>query len=517
MIRGSKRSIKAPNNLNVRATIHNRFDIEVVDAATGKVKQVAQALNVVCDNLWARLFTPATYFNYIFYGRGTGTPSASDNSLFSHIGYGAISGSTYEIDYSTGIYKRKGSIQLAAATAAGETISEVGIGYGTGASNLCTHAMLQDMNGNPVSIDKTDRDVINIYATIYVHFKASGYDNGSIIMLQRSRNTTNNGTSIDLFSWFSGAYVSLPNVAYWAGGDTLDFVEAYNSKAEVPNNLSPLIGANWNLSASSKTATLNLDRLEASAGNLEQGLILVSIGGGKPTEYWHMRYHVPNLLVYSGGNSFPYSEVYGESVGTGDGSTKDFALDFAFPHDVKVYVDGVETTDFTVDYAPNTTDWRPYMRSVRAESRVGNLIPNPINRSAFWSAYLYNPMWEIGIESMTFSASSASSLSFKTSDDGENWEQITPTVTSASSGYIHTIPEAYRHKKFWKVEVSTGIAAGAVAVTPPSTFTGKCLHLDTPPPEGAVITADYKCDCFAKDANHVLDMSVTFQFNEYTE
>ena len=29
------------------------------------------------------------------------------------------------------------------------------------------HAMLKDMNGNQISIEKTDTDIINIYATVY--------------------------------------------------------------------------------------------------------------------------------------------------------------------------------------------------------------------------------------------------------------------------------------------------------------------------------------------------------------
>ena len=99
MIRGKKRPVvealdiadsplvqKINSTLN--ASIHNRFDIEVIDAATGNVRQRAQAENIICDALWTRLFTPTTYFNYIHYGTGSGTPSATDASLFTFLGYG---------------------------------------------------------------------------------------------------------------------------------------------------------------------------------------------------------------------------------------------------------------------------------------------------------------------------------------------------------------------------------------------------------------------------------------------
>lgn len=521
MIRGQRRVIKTPNNLDVKASIHNRFDIEVVDAVTGKVKQTAQALNVICDNLWTRLFTPTTYFNYIFYGGGTGTPSASDNSLFSHIGYGQMTNVTYGIDYATGVYYRKGSIQLAAATAAGETLSEVGIAYGTGTTNLCTHAMLKDMNGNPISIEKTDLDVVNIYATVYVHFNPLGYDNKSIFLVDRNldRNGYDN-QPVDLFAWASGAYKdTLPNIAYWSQGDSLGFVDSYYSQQEIPYPYTAYVSVTRTLSAADKTAKFNFGRLEASNGNFDQGLLLASLGAGIPTDAnFHFRYHVPCLLVYSGGSSFPCSEVLGEAVGTGDGVTTDFALDFAFPHDVKVYVDGVETTDFTVDYAPNSINWRDYVKAVRAVSRDGNPIPNPHkwDKLGYRTLIMYNPMWEIGIETITVTYGAMSTI--LVSDDNVSWESITLTRTGDNSnGYVHTIPEEYRHKKFWKFNSGISASSTLKSITPPSTFTGKCLHLGTPPAEGAVITADYKCDCFAKDANHVLDMSVTIQFNEYTE
>ena len=99
MIRGTKREVDVrPSvvNVDLNASIHNRFDIEVVDAKTGEVKQRAQAFNVVCDNLWKRLFTlPTTTtisdWSYnLHYGTGTGTPSASDVSLFSYLGSGSV-------------------------------------------------------------------------------------------------------------------------------------------------------------------------------------------------------------------------------------------------------------------------------------------------------------------------------------------------------------------------------------------------------------------------------------------
>ena len=53
MIRGNKRNYTSALNkrFDVSASIHNRFDIEVIDAVSGEVKQKAFAENVVCDKI----------------------------------------------------------------------------------------------------------------------------------------------------------------------------------------------------------------------------------------------------------------------------------------------------------------------------------------------------------------------------------------------------------------------------------------------------------------------------------
>ena len=90
MLLGTRRPI--PNRaipvkkISVSVGLHNRFDIEVLDARTGELKQKAQAFNVICDALWNQIFSsfqgrPATYayFEYILFGTGSGTPAAASS------------------------------------------------------------------------------------------------------------------------------------------------------------------------------------------------------------------------------------------------------------------------------------------------------------------------------------------------------------------------------------------------------------------------------------------------------
>jgi hypothetical protein len=215
MIRGRKRtkSIQTLDpglrhiGVNLNCSLHNRFDIEVVDAATGRVKQRAQAENIICDALWTRMFMPSSYFSTIHYGTGSGTPAAADTSLFTFLGYAVPSENddTVYYDYDNCYASLTRKIQLSEMTAVGETLTEVGIGYGSSASMLVTHAMLKDMNGNPISIEKTDTDIINIYATVFMHWSTTQYDSGYVEFFPRVPTDGKNSSYVYAFAgWLFG-------------------------------------------------------------------------------------------------------------------------------------------------------------------------------------------------------------------------------------------------------------------------------------------------------------------------
>lgn len=510
MIRGSNRVI---SNRPPAASfgIHNRFDIEVIDAETGLLKREAKAYNVICNQLWTRLFAKQQYFSYIQYGSGDGTPSASDTSLFNYVGGQAASGETASIDYEKGVFSLRKQIQLAAGAAVGVTVTEVGIAYGSNSSYLCTHAMLEDMNGNHVSIVKTDTDVINIYATVYVHFNPHGYDGGYI------RPVTCVPTR-GLFATLCGHGTEYPDRMYMTQFDTADMQSSnlggYPKKGGT--GTADYVSASVACDAASKTITFTLARLESNAHN---------IGGFRYLNLWRYSYgsttnmYEPWCIIRPGGSWFPYSQVTSEAVGTGDGSTVDYSLKFPFVHDVKVYVDGVETTDFTYDYAPNTTtQFGYYMQELDMASTPDNHIPRirtwhtrtPQN-ARIW----YNPAYELGVSTVAcYQVADA-----YVSDDLDTWHLIGPSTGGGQSGRLVDVPSEYAHYRYWKLTEAknNNYNVESFALNPPSTFTGKTLHFNTPPAAGAVITADYKTDTVAKDENHVFDLSVTIQLGEYVE
>ena len=64
--------------------LHNKFEIEVVDIKTGKVKQKETIYNIVVNQMFTRLCAGNTYFTGISYGTGTGTPDVSRTGLFTY-------------------------------------------------------------------------------------------------------------------------------------------------------------------------------------------------------------------------------------------------------------------------------------------------------------------------------------------------------------------------------------------------------------------------------------------------
>ena len=184
MIRGKSRPIRKSPDFSLMAQIHNKWLVEVVDAETGEVKQRAKGLNVILDQWWDH---PLDEFARIGVGKGSGTPSASDTALFSELGRVNATGTSDTSHIKDGYISVTFSAQIAPGTFVGETLTEVGLyhQYSSGLTtyySLATHAMLQDMNGNPISIVKTATDIVNIYATTFLHFDPSGFQNGSVLL-----------------------------------------------------------------------------------------------------------------------------------------------------------------------------------------------------------------------------------------------------------------------------------------------------------------------------------------------
>lgn len=544
MIRGNTRPVQK-RDINLRANIHNRFDIEVLDAATGDVKQRAQALNLICDVFWTKLFhvtsnkwCPDAYiFRSILFGSGSGTPAASDTALFNLLGYRLVGGTnepaiTYSANERTGIFTVQATGTLEASDNVGDTITEVGIGYDT--SHCVTHALLQDMNGNPISITKTATDVIKIYATFFVHWSSAGWYGGSVMMragfVPASFDNPDTNLQNSLTACMLRAYSSSYSVGLYRKAAARCTGTSQNAvSTEVP----------FSINAAAKTATASMRYNAADANVPIRALEFSVVRNGNTDQY-------PTFMQLLLGSWFSPPAISGEADGTGDGSAAGF--DTAFP--VKtvgtVYVDGVAASGATMRKGPadGTTMQRWFNQLVASDASALTVSGVPLywvfrtNGKSYIAANgaltipsfaqggitraFENPYADLGISKFMVSSDHTYSRELKAqaSDDLTTWTDCGTVTTNGSTAHELAVDAACQKKKYFRfVSMTSGEAetfyirnAYAAVANPEHN-----IIFATPPAAGAVITADYTPDCVAKDGNHVFDLNIVLTFGEFVE
>ena len=271
-------------NIESNVNIHNKFDIEVRDAATGKLKQKAEAYNIVLDSMYTRLCTGQSYFNCIFFGTGTGTISATRTSLFTHLGNKPVISMTAIKAIPVSSWKQY--IVLNPEDNVGAVLTEVGIGWGAASTNLLTHALLKDSEGNPISITKSATDIITIYATVFITFATD---------VNYLKLDTNSNLLIN----------------YLVGGSSLS-ASSFGLKTSLsarPSGYSPSI--TWIADVANKKLTTSGARVDVNTGNANiQAFEFKNVFAAK----------LPLEGIFAGQ---AYSDV---SIGTGDGATTEFFM-----------------------------------------------------------------------------------------------------------------------------------------------------------------------------------------------
>lgn len=477
-----------------RFTFHNRFDFELRDAKTDELKQQAYAENIILDALWTKLFSSTpNYFAYLHIGTGTGTLAASRTSLFTFLVAKAVGSATYTDDTVNGVVGARRSAQLLESENVGAVISEIGIASGSGSTTLMTHAMLKDMNGNTVTITKTNLDILTIYATVYIKYAVGGWDSGKVQILG---DITNN----DLIKWVAGE----KNIALTNGKFNFNIGTGKDAL-----NISRYAGYNYSnidttetIDAANKRITYYA-RLPAASGNVSgYGIASVRLSPfSNPVLIWDLR----DSTAHTG------NAIVGEQIGVGNGSTKDFAVKFPFIQSGAVVKrDGVVVSSgVTVDYNKPPNDICPYCNAISApfywcpgtaqyidnySHSIDGVFENP-----FYATYGIYSIHEFGSAGTWYS-----------SDDATNWTTFTMTGSAPS-----VIPLAHRKKRYYRW-VGTGGSTTILNRFISDDVATTSVHFETAPATGEVITLDYTTAVAAKDSTRVLDFTAVIQLGEYT-
>lgn len=474
----------------IKYNIHNRFDIEVIDGKTFEVKQKAVAYNTVLDNLWHYIIETTTAFGTcIQYGSGTGTIQPSDTSLFNRANGAGVTQDSLTCDLHNKVITRRSHINLSLSTSVGVNITEVGLAAGTGNGSLTTHAMLQDMNGNPISILKTEFDIINIYATVYCHWVT---DDTKVTFCPKSAWQQALTGASNIFGSFTGGY----GFSNWA-------MAAQATWSKTSSNLA------------NKQITYTLPRYDQNTANVDGGLQYL-LGSG----------NFDGLgIKQSSTNAWNSFQITNETIGTGDGIKTGFKTKWSFPYNATVYVNGVPQASGVSVLNKSVQQHDAYVIIIDEDASTdGNLILKPNGAYGEYSSQqvvppspftFYNPFYEDQpIDYIVSSNSNNNQLVYMNaavSNDLVNWTSIGGSGHWVSSWV--DVPAAYQKYKYFRIndggrrryssQIRTQISRNNVI-------------FDTAPADGDVITIDYTTDCIPKDSDHVMDATITLTFGDYT-
>lgn len=497
-------------------SLHNEFKVEVIDAKTGELKQTAQAFNVICNGAWTNMFNLYNsgsdhYSNYeayyIGYGSGTGTPSVSDTDFFHYEGYVQTTDSAHGAydQYDTrqeylGIIKRTLCRVMTESQENGKTITEVGLmkSYSDRAP-IYTHAMLQDMNGNPISIVKTDTDIIKIISTTYLHFNPTADVRLNSSMFPGVASDAGAKFMLNLLKfrfylpyYGSNGYLGKPRLWTGSGGATVAF-------------------GNPTVDTTNRRITCTTHRFDTTR-NVTGGAYALVFDAVQSGSY-SSRFTEPWLFIMCGTPTIPAQNVVGEVVGTGDGTTTKFKTLLDFPRNAHVYINGTEVqSGVTVRNLPNNTGLSNYM-----QRRDDNNKDLPVewwpDQGGYRSGIYYNFTHEIGITNIGNSSWPNLVNVIWISDDGENWTEIYRRTGNMT---VYNFTGAQQYSKYYKFDLSSPPTSNYPVNMGFNSYDGYNIEFDTAPANGDIITIDYDSDYLPKDSDHVLDVTLSFTFNEYT-
>lgn len=490
--------------LNQKIKLHNRYDIEVKNVKSGEVRQRAQAENIILDGAWGQILHSSVgvdWFDKIAFGTGSGTMSAARTALFTPLSSKTATDSEFVLNNENNYISHRQRIAILENEHNGSQLSEVGIVSETG--TLCTHALIKDMNGNPVVITKTDTDIIIIYATVYLLFNTT-YSPAATLDILRVDPATNQiasnllGRRVGELSGWKTAWEH--RILLSMGSENA----YYDGVAYISDPFYAM------LNAAQKTARIYY-RVPAAIANIG-GFMSAVVGSTRMSNLVASKEYNSLITRFLPGEVAQSPVV--EQIGFGDGETTDFATSFAqIPANTVVKVDGIAATPTIYANMPNHNDIRSFFREIDAYHPEYKNVCFNFNKNVSNGTYtIFEKMHSGCLLEQTHTRNTEISVS----DDMETW-----TVLGTTSRYgpeTFDVPVAHQQKKYWRFTNGANTDSYLIYNFYQNSATDfKNVKFTTAPESGAVITAEYTPNCAAKDANHVLDIDITIQLAEHVD
>lgn len=517
-------------------TVHNKFEVSVVDVTTGIEKQTAIGYNTILDDyfrskiLGTPLLRGGEFLYMIDFGTGTGEITPSRTTLFSKLGSKIATTVGKHFAYPVSYIQKQ--IKLEANEYVGMNITEVGF-YGKSTYSgkntyaLMTHALLKDSEGNVIAIHKTDVDIVYITATFYVSCETAGFgDNG--IYPYREENK--------LVSWLWG--------------------EAYDTTVRFtrfPLSYSSEMSKNF---TGSKNFDINAGTGDYAAGRYDLPITTFLDSECNGCIVKHLGIPGIGAITFPNHEILPPYQIDRMTLGTGDGVKKEYHVKspMIMVQTEVVYVDGVEMVrdvDYTIDYESNCVDElenyaTANMNCETGTIEFGNLKTLPPHTASvfcdpftiwarsnlnFYSYYSYiteaTPIVvdfteqttcnRFKIIGCTVPAGYIDSFVIDYSQDKQMWTRL----TMQRSGQVWSF--ALTKARYWRMYIPgyTWLCTWGNIIT---TVNGKNIYgrfylgktvpglmFTNPPPNGANVEISYKMEYPFKTANNLLRFTCSIQ------
>lgn len=441
--------------------VHNHFDIEIKNIETGKTEML-RAENTVLDVAWR---------DYIFkkealilrLGSSTEPESPDQTNVLKQIHSGKTSSETTYSRHEANGNARRSKYFYGTTEVNGQTIAELALVNATNSTTAFNRAILKDLNGNPIKIDKTELMEITIYVTVYVTITLQ--PNQGVISSSSLFSLINNGNQDVRLRTYNEKSNSLPHT-YNITENKLEQVCTRVTPGELNTCIVALdsYGIRTDLMNSPKKY-----RIE----NYSLG-----VGDGSKTTFW-TGYFIDSIEIYRNGVLIPESEYVFNKISAG--SVAD------------------------VDRPSMGRRCRNHMTD--QYGTLMNVNPTSGSSSVLFKSWPDTKMG-LNIDGMLFKGFScnvgAVSVTYYLSDDGINWTKYNiPPYTGQ-----HIFPKPC---KYVKLDASKAPSNGFIEF---GSTADEQIIFNTPPASGDVLTFNATTGCIPKNSDHVLDITTSLEFSK---
>lgn len=524
--------------------------------------------NILTNNFW--IVGVSIQSCDIKLGSGSGTPTASDSNLF-HPLWTKTKDSTSSNYHARTAESNEEWIQLTntytfpANTTYVGTITECGLYR----NNLCTHALLLDAEGNPISIEKTDLDMLIIEVTIRLYFT----ENENIKMIRADHTTF--WTHLFSYDWMGCISYNNNLEVLWSVQDSLDGNEMYLNVFTA--------GAAYNWNSYLSTAICNGKQSIPITTPRELTFNAARLGTDWPVTGQHfikgLRIMRSFIITFPNTDIFPAYDITGMDVGIGDGETTEFTcpMNYFVTDTDKIYIDGILQTrgvDYIVESDNNNqmlpelmacndaiitggyyqidkynnNFYVPVFRAVLNDTKLTGYSDSGFRAAGNRATYVTmfdkdRPLFidmQKEVKVNTFQIGSVYSYStsyggikytLSYSDDGVDYVELTTiikTTNAVAKVTFNTITKRYFKVAIEYVSSTSNVSSntymhGTAASSDYSAavdknnlcllgYVGHGIQFTNPPAEGAVITMDATTDLPMKNENFVFDTTLKFSY-----